>query len=239
MTYFIAGLIAVIVFSGALNAFLGTNPKWLSTQLRRVGGVAVILFGLFLLSRGQFELAVPAFIAGATLLGLFQNVGIPGFGQRQSKTPGQTSTVRSAFLDMTLDHDTGRMAGRFVKGSLAGQLLDDLDVARLLAAFSELDGESAALLEAYLDRREPRWREHGQARTNGGGAGAAPGLGAMTDQEAHEILGLQPGASEEAIRAAHRALMKKIHPDQGGSTWLATRVNQAKDVLLKRHGRNS
>lgn len=239
MTYFIAGLIAVIVFSGALNRFLGTNPRWLSTQMKRVGGVAVIAFGLFLLSRGQFELAVPAVIAGLTLMGIFQGASIPGFGGLGGKPKGQQSAVRTAYLDLTLDHDSGQMTGRFLAGSLAGQTLETVPVDRLVGTFSEIDAESASLLEAYLDRREPGWRQNAQAGAHDGRARTAPGLGAMSEQEAYDILGLQRGADEQAIRNAHRALMKKLHPDQGGSTWLATRVNQAKDVLLKGHGRNS
>jgi hypothetical protein len=111
-----------------------------------------------------------------------------------------------------------------------------LDLATLTGFLTEIDEESRALLMAYLDRREPRWREHAQAdAATGTDRRAWSGGGKMTEEEAYQILGVQRGASAEDIGRAHRALMKKLHPDQGGSTYLATRVNQAKDVLLRRH----
>jgi DnaJ-domain-containing protein 1 len=144
------------------------------------------------------------------------------------------SRVRSAFVEMELDHDTGAMRGRILAGRHEGASLDALDIATLTGCLAEIDEESRALLMAYLDRREPSWRDHVQ-----GGAAAGPGRawssGKMTEEEAYQILGLKPGASPDDIGRAHRTLMKKLHPDQGGSTYLAARVNEAKDVLLRRH----
>jgi DnaJ family protein C protein 19 len=67
-----------------------------------------------------------------------------------------------------------------------------------------------------------------------GETGVPPSRGAerMTRTEAYDVLGLAPGASKEQVLAEYRRLMKKVHPDQGGTTYLATRLNQAKDVLL-------
>jgi len=96
------------------------------------------------------------------------------------------------------------------------------------------DAESVALLESYLDRRFPAWRQNAQGDAAGGQRRAAA-TGKMTDEEAYQILGLQPGATRDDIGRAHRALMKKLHPDQGGSTYLAARVNEAKDTLLRAH----
>jgi DnaJ-domain-containing protein 1 len=137
---------------------------------------------------------------------------------------------------MELDHDSGAMRGTVRGGAYAGRDLDSLVPAELSALMRDClarDPDGARLLEAYLDRRSPGWREDAQ-RDGDAGQRGAPGAGAMTQQEAYEILGLQPGAGEEAVREAHRALMKRIHPDAGGTSGLAARVNQAKDVLLKR-----
>ncbi|MEX0852485.1 MAG: DnaJ domain-containing protein [Bauldia sp.] len=152
------------------------------------------------------------------------------------RSPGSVSTVRSAYLEMRLDHDSGGIGGRVVAGSRSGSALDDLDEAALLDLLTEIgrDGDSAALLESYLDRRMPGWREHVEADSTARPGGTA-NAGAMTDEEAYEILGLSSGASDAEIRSAHRRLMKRLHPDQGGSTFLAAKINQAKDRLLGRH----
>jgi hypothetical protein len=145
------------------------------------------------------------------------------------------SRVRSAFLEMELDQDSGVMRGRILAGRYAGTALDALDAATLIALLGEIDSDSRQLLLAYLDRREPRWRENAQGNTAAGSGRRATSSGKMTEEEAYQILGLQSGASAEEVTRAHRTLIKKLHPDQGGSTYLAARVNEAKDVLLRRH----
>jgi hypothetical protein len=141
--------------------------------------------------------------------------------------------VRTASLEMELDHDTGRMHGHVLAGSHQGASLDALDRASLMKLLSEIDADSRDLLAAYLDRREPGWRESAQ-RDAAAGAGARPGgAGKMTEEEAYQIIGLQPGASTEEIRRAHRSLIKKMHPDQGGRTYLAARINEARAALLR------
>ena len=149
---------------------------------------------------------------------------------------GSKSQVRSTFLEMELDHDSGEMSGRVRGGTYAGRTLDSLDIPDLQTLSREIaiDAESLALLEAYLDRRIPGWREDVEGDGAAGPGGAADSR-AMTDEEAYEILGLAPGASEMEIRRAHRLLMKGVHPDQGGSTFLASKINEAKDRLLRRH----
>jgi hypothetical protein len=135
---------------------------------------------------------------------------------------------------MMLDHDSGALSGTIVAGPDAGRSLDDFDLPALAAMMPRFDAESCALLEGYLDRRFPAWRQHAQGDA-AAGERRATSSGKMTDEEAYQILGLQPGASRDDIGRAHRALMKKLHPDQGGSTYLAARVNEAKDTLLRTH----
>jgi DnaJ-domain-containing protein 1 len=150
---------------------------------------------------------------------------------------------------MELDHDTGRMDGRCLKGAFEGRSLSTLSDTEVLELFEELErseAQGAALLEAYLDWRMPDWRD-GQARAgdgpNGGPRGGPSGSAGeqrrrraassgMGPEEAYAVLGLSEGASPNDIRRAHRGLMKKLHPDQGGSNYLAARINEAKEVLL-------
>ncbi len=126
------------------------------------------------------------------------------------------------------------MTGTIIAGRLQGTRLDTLETSKLVEVLGEFDNESRDLLAAYLDRRQPGWREDVQGDAAAGRSGPRR-PGKMTDEEAYQILGLEPGASAGDIGRAHRTLMKKLHPDQGGSTYLAARVNEAKDVLLRRH----
>lgn len=227
----IIGVIVLLLVLWALHGFTRIDPKVLVQVLQKSGGIAALAGAVFLTARGQVGLAVPLGFAGLSLLGWVP--GMASLGKRMNKSTGQTSRVRSDYVEMELDHDTGAMRGRVLKGRMEGVTLDALDVPALMSLLPEIDEESRALLMAYLDRREPAWREHADA-----GSTAGPGdvnSGKMTEEEAYQILGVQPGASAAEIGRAHRALMKKLHPDQGGSTYLAARVNQAKDLLLKRH----
>ena len=127
-----------------------------------------------------------------------------------------------------------------IAGPEAGRVLGEFALADLLRLAHGFDEQSRALLESYLDRRFPGWRENAQDAAAGGGARQHRGMaagGKMTAEEAYQILGLQRGAGRDEISRAHRGLMKKLHPDQGGTTYLAARVNEAKDTLLRTHQR--
>jgi hypothetical protein len=143
---------------------------------------------------------------------------------------GKVSEVETELLRMKLDHDTGAMSGQVRRGPYAGRRIEDLDQTELIALWRQCvaeDEPGARLLETYLDRLRPDWR---QAAAAGGGAGA-PG-DVMTKEQAYAILDLKPGASDEDVKDAHRRLMMKLHPDHGGSTFLAAQINHAKELLL-------
>jgi hypothetical protein len=200
--------------------------------LRHAGGILALAAAAFLFVRGEPQIAIPLGLTGLGLLG-WGPFASTGWFQRTQKTPGQASRVKAPFIEMELDHDTGAMRGTILAGRHQGASLDSLETSALLGLLPEFDADSRALLAAYLDRREPGWREHAQ---EGATAGTGPGRsGKMTEEEAYQILGLASGASEQDISRAHRTLMKKLHPDQGGSTYLAAQINEAKEVLLRRH----
>lgn len=223
-------LIVVLLFG---RAFTRADPKKLAKTLRTLSGWGCIGMALLLLTRGQIVLAIPLVFFGLSLLGksLPWPAGLGG-GGGGPKTGGQKSSVRTEMLEMTLDHDSGQMEGMVYRGDFAGRRLSDLspgELELLLAEAIDRDEQAAQLLRAYMDRAgDPR--EGGQRQQ---GRGGGPGAQTMTVDEAYAVLGLKPGASRDDIHQAHRALMKKYHPDQGGTTYLAAKINEAKDLLLR------
>ena len=228
----IFGLVVLVLALWALNIISKVDPRIGARVLKASGGLLSLGLAAFLGLRGEIGIAIPLGIFGLGLLG-WMPFGPAGFSDRTQKSGGQTSHVRSAYLEMELDHDSGAMHGRIVAGRHQGVALERLDVKTLAGLLNEVDEESRALLVAYLDRREPGWGEYAQDDAAAGRPAASSGK--MSEQEAYQILGLQAGASVDDIGRAHRALMKKLHPDQGGSTYLAARINEAKEILLRRH----
>jgi hypothetical protein len=239
MPALLAGLLALFLILSAIKQFGRLSPADAARLFRR-GRTAVGILGVLLLAlRGQFGLAGAL---ASVLLGLAAKrqahpfasaFRAAGFGPKAARV----SAARSATIEMQLDLDTGAINGSVLAGPYQGRALASLDrpeCLRLLEICECDDPEGARLLETYLDRRFSGWREADEGQTQA--RRSAGGSGAMTRDEAYEVLGLAKGASAEEIIRAHRALMKKFHPDHGGSTALAARVNQAKDVLLNRHG---
>jgi hypothetical protein len=232
MPTIIFGLLALVLVLWVLKVIAKVDPKIGARVLKLSGGILMLGFAVFLGLRGQVNIAIGLGAMGLGLLGWLP-FGPAGFSSRTRKSSGQASRVRSAYFEMELDHDSGAMRGTVLAGRHQGAALESLDVQTLAGMIADIDEESRALLVAYLDRRDAGWSEHAQGDAAAGRA--ASGSGKMSEQEAYQILGLETGASADAVGRAHRSLMKKFHPDQGGSTYLAARINEAKEILLRRH----
>ena len=232
MPTLIFGVLILVAALWVLGVISKIDPKIGARVLKASGGLIAIGLAVFLGLRGEVGIAIPLGAMGLGLLGWLP-FGASSFSARTQKSSGKTSQVRSAFFEMELDHDSGEMRGHVVAGRHQGAALASLELTTLVGMLSEVDDESRALLVAYLDRRDPGWSEHahGDAATGRGAASS----GKMSEQEAYQILGLQAGASADDISHAHRTLMKKFHPDQGGSTYLAARINEAKEILIRSH----
>lgn len=227
MTWLALGAIALfllfLLLRGFANAPVARVRQFGAVMLASIGAV-MLLLGLFT-ARGQQALIALTFFLPLLLQWVQRWRTNKRFGGSAPQT-GAANSVETTFLSMTLHHDSGRMTGSVKAGQFAGRDLATLTLSDLLALLQECqvaDADSVALLEAWLDRAHPDWRAE---------PAAGPRSGAMTRAEALEILGLAEGADEDAIRAAHRRLMRSAHPDQGGSAWLAARINAARDFLL-------
>lgn len=233
------GFAALVLAVIALRAYTRASPAVLAALIKRGGGVVALAVAGLLIFRGRLDLGLALGAFGAWLMGL----GAPqGLGNAGAGGHG-VSRVRSAMIEMELDHSTGAIRGMVLAGRHEGKPLDSLTRPALLELYDACrrdDPDGARLLEAYLDRRFAGWRAAGDANHDAGsgnaaGQGRARRAGAISEDEAYEILGLKKGAAAADIARAHRDLMKKLHPDLGGTTDLAARVNEAKDVLMRRH----
>ena len=141
----------------------------------------------------------------------------------------RTSEIRSKYLHMVLFHDTGLMNGTVLDGQYRDIKLSQLELAQLIGLLKEIQGDqdSMNLLIAYLEREHPDWQ------SQAGFSKPPPTSDSNMDEaQALDILGLETSASREDVILAHRRMMQKMHPDRGGSTFLAAKINAAKEHLL-------
>ncbi|MFZ9036514.1 MAG: molecular chaperone DnaJ [Gammaproteobacteria bacterium] len=239
-----ARLILLIGLAAALFIIF----RWLFRQPPRVYWqviavlLAAVLLTLVVTGRAHWLTAVFAamlpFVRGLmTLLGgipLLKRVlaGMDAAKSRDAPSGGQTSTVQSKYIRMTLNHDSGDVNGEVLTGRFKGSRLDQMDLEALLQLLRECedDEESVALLQTYLEREHAdSWQQ--QAGTQGQQQNYSA-TGEMSREEALQVLGLGADAGETEIIEAHRRLMQKLHPDRGGSAYLAAKINLAKDTLL-------
>ena len=239
-------LLLLLGVAAALIIFI----RWLFRQPPNVYWqwiVILIAVGLLLMvatGRAHWLTAVFAALLPfmRTILVLFSSVPLlkrvlAGMGTAQSSaepSSGQTSSVQSRYIRMTLAHDSGDIDGDVLEGQFKGRALKQLSLEELLQLLRECqdDEESVALLQAYLDREyADTWRQQAGAHEQ---QQRSSGSEKMSREEALQILGLSADASEEEIIETHRRLIQKLHPDRGGSAYLAAKINLAKESLLAR-----
>lgn len=238
MTWLALGAAALVLVVYLYSLYTQGEIRRLVRTLRWIvgGGLAAVaaVTGL----RGNMMLASFIGIAAAGVL-TRGRLGPIDFGAGMS-SPNNASSVRSRYLSMRLEHETGAVSGTVREGLFSGRDLADLSAEECWALYDEIgdDPDSLALFESWLDANRAGWRDWfaEQFGMDTGRTREDPrdhaGSGLSGIEEAYEVLGLAPGASPDDIRKAHRALMKKVHPDHGGSAFLAARINEAKDLLL-------
>lgn len=232
MASFLVGLVIVVGGWWLVKAFANAQPAKVRGLVRQIGGGAIIAFAGLMALRGQLNLAMPLFLLGLGLFG--QQMAFPAGMPWQRKSAGQRSQVATRMLRMELDHDSGQMEGQVLLGTFKGRQLSSLSLSEAQALHGECarsGDQSLALLEAWIHRNRSEWRSQWSGGASEGRA--AVSAQKMTRPEALAILGLQDGATSADIRSAHRRLMKTVHPDLGGSDYLAAKINEAKAFLLQ------
>jgi hypothetical protein len=238
VVYILGGLVALLLLYAASRWFVRADPAQVTVALK-VAAVSIALVGVVLLAvAGRIGLVV---MAASLLVPLYMRwrkarrlAGAnPGHGPAPSG--GGTSRVDTTYFAMTLDHESGALDGEVRKGPQRGLRLSTLELPTLLGLLSECSDDAASqqVLTAYLDRHHDGWRETAAPGAAGHKASETTDTAVLTPVEAYRILGLEPGADAAAIKEAHHRLMKKFHPDQGGSAWFAARINEARDLLLR------
>lgn len=232
MSWIFLAALGVIGLAWIAFALRNLDRRLVMRSLRWIvgGGAGLIAVGALVLRRIDIAAIFGAVAASVILRG---RLGQFSFDTAMGGSD-KISRVRSRFLAMELNHDTGELSGRVLDGSYAGWDLMDLDEEETRRLIDEVsrDAESVNLLESWLDTNRTGWREY-FAEQDARGTHSETANGRDPVAEAYAVLGLKPGATEAEIKAAHRELMKGVHPDRGGSEFLAARINEARDLLLE------
>ncbi len=235
----IAFLIAVSII---IQMVKNTPPKDRKKTYWKIGGAVVAIMLVLLVLTGRVHW-IGAIVAA--VIPLLQRLWpliirfLPGLIQHHQQAAANNiqrqfkhaDSVQTSLLKMQLNRDNNSLHGEVISGPYAGQALDQMDMQQLQALLKYCylgDIDSAKLLIAYLQQRFGNtWQTQQQSAADSQD---------MTEKEALALLGLEPNPSRQEISKAHKRLMQKVHPDRGGNDYLAAKINQAKDLLMKRYG---
>jgi hypothetical protein len=230
--------LAVLLGVAAAGYYIWRGFPWksqasLTAVVQRAATLLLAGLALFSLARGGYTFAL---VCGAVafFLGRAQLAKTAQEETGNEAAAAGASRVTTKWLDLTLNRSSGEISGRVLRGRFSGRAIADLSFDDLLSLREEVkasDQQSAAIISAYLDR------VHGQAsdaRGDGTGGQTQHATVNMSRDEALDVLGLDAAASESEVSEAHRRLMMLVHPDRGGSDYLAAKINAAKSVLLKK-----
>jgi hypothetical protein len=240
LPYFVLGIALLAGLLLVARWFASAEPAVVLRVARRLVFGVVLGVIVFLAVTGRLGWALMAL--PALLPWFFRLRGVARTAKNFSRMAsgastrtGQTSEVQTRYLHLSLDHDTGEMTGGVVLGAHRGRRIEEMSTEQLIELLTECmdeDEQSAQVIEAYLDRVHSDWRTFASASAEAGGGKRASANGSMSREEAYQVLGVEKGADAEQIKEAYHRLMAGTHPDRGGSTYLAAKINQAKDLLL-------
>jgi DnaJ domain len=234
-TYLLLGLFILAGVIIMLRVYASASPASLTRAARQAAIISTALGALLLLFRLPLGFVFVGIGAVMPLMLRWRALW-PAFGSSPNQPAGRTSRIDTKYLRMALDHDTGALDGLVLAGKHRDKLLSKLTLEQLLEVREDClaeDAEGVPLIEAYLDRiHGAGWRSADSSQRSSDNTSSKRASTAMTREEALQVLGLAPGASDAEIREAYHSLIQKLHPDHGGSDYLAAKVNQARDVLL-------
>ena len=233
---FMALVIGSILYITWYKPASAKQKKAIRNQTLIVGGIALLIM---LALTGRLNPLIA--LIGAAVPLVMRVLSLVGFAKRASgmfnqfkgdsddePQTGQHSEVSTAFLHVSLDHNSGEIDGEILQGQFRGRQLKSLSFEEAVALYAHcanMDHDSARILETFMERR---FGEDWHTKASAGRAGDEE----MTESEARAILGVEADATRDEIVSAHRRIIQKVHPDRGGSSYLATQLNRAKARLL-------
>ena len=246
-----------LIVLGVILLLLGIGIVLIGTQAQQIAAVTGMAIAQMLLSIGNaigtYRLPVGFGLMAGSLSLIAANLSLMILRLRERRAPYM---VETPYLTAMVNPATGEVDGEIRRGQFAGtrvRMMPLFYLRKLLAEMASTDPEGVRVIESMLDHFEPGWRDSDPAndlkqkkmdigamfddKPGAANAKADNGKSAetavMPREQALAVLGLSGSPGPDEIKIAYRGLMMKIHPDQGGSSYLAAQLNEAKNVLLR------